>query len=122
MGLPGFTRRNWASTVRKKVRIHDKYKNMEPWNGAETADIVYQDGCINEDGVPEYQLSSFLEEKGYLSEGSVRRYGQIKYFLEVKTTTKECESRFFMSRAQYQRVNPPPLLEVLPTNDSKGRS
>ena len=69
---------------------------MEPWQGRETADITYAD----RDGV----LTDLLVDKGYLArdDWAGRRP---KYFIEVKTTTSACDTPFYMSKAQYQRVS-----------------
>ncbi|KAL2822753.1 hypothetical protein BDW59DRAFT_173698 [Aspergillus cavernicola] len=94
-GLPGYSRDNWQSTIRKYVRIHDDYAGMESWNGRETADITYNDT----DGV----LTSLLIDKGYLAPvvwSGARPY----YYLEVKTTTLLCETPFYMSGSQYERM------------------
>ena len=76
--------------------MHEKYNNMEEWTGAETADIVY------EDEGPEFVLTNAFSE--YLPRGRLKEGAPIKYHLEVKTTTEECSSRFFVSKAQYRMV------------------
>ncbi|KAI0136379.1 ino80 chromatin remodeling complex protein [Xylariales sp. AK1849] len=83
------------SNVRKYVKVHPEYATMEPWVGSETSDIIHAD-C-------EGALTRCLIEKGYLARDmwSSRRP---KYFIEVKTTTMSCETRFFMSKAQYRRM------------------
>ena len=69
---------------------------MEDWTGPETADIVY------EDEGPEFVLTNaFLE---YLPKDRLKEGAPIKYYLEVKTTTEDCSSHFFVSKAQYRRV------------------
>jgi hypothetical protein len=102
--LPGFTRDNWKSNVRGEVKIHRKYSDMESWNGAETADITYND--IHGD------FTRLLIDKGYLP-SAVWQNARPLYYLEVKTTTKECNTRFFMSKSQHQRVSPRTILERL---------
>lgn len=67
---------------------------MRPWNGVETADIVYPDTSSS--------LTSILVDAGYLDEEWVGTHPT--YYVEVKTTTGECDGAFFMSRAQYRRV------------------
>lgn len=92
--LPGFSQSNWQSTIRKYVNIHEDYHDLEPWKGAETADITYDD--------KEGEFTKLLVENQYLDDIWIG--ATPKYYLEVKTTTKECETRFFVSKSQYQRV------------------
>ncbi|KOC14318.1 hypothetical protein AFLA70_555g000420 [Aspergillus flavus AF70] len=93
--LPGFSRENWQSTIRKYVRLHEDYTDLEPWGGRETADLVYTDS--------EGTLTSFLVAKDYLS--SERWAGKRpRFYLEVKSTTSTCETPFFMSKYQYERM------------------
>jgi hypothetical protein len=68
---------------------------MEPWSGAETADITYRDVSS--------AFTTILIQAGYL-EDRVWRGACPHYFIEVKTTTGECNDRFFMSNSQYLRV------------------
>lgn len=93
--LKDFSLANWRSNIRGEVRAHDKYKFITDWAGSETADFSYDD--INGD------LTSLLVKLGYDIPVSPPTRG-VKYFLEVKTTTKACETRFYMSKAQYIRV------------------
>ena len=95
--LPGFGRSNWKSTIRRHVTIHEDYHDMEPWKGAETADITYDD--ING------EFTKLLVENEYLERHWMG--AKPKYYLEVKATTKECGTRFFVSKSQYQRVREP---------------
>ena len=76
--------------------MHEKYKDMEEWTGSETADIVY------EDEGPDFVLSNAFSE--HLPRDRLKEGAPIKYYLEVKTTTEECSSRFFVSKSQYRRV------------------
>ena len=75
---------------------------MDSWPGRETADIVYTD----RDG----RLTQYLGEQcvGGMPERILdnRNYAlkPIEYYLEVKTTTSTCDTRFFMSDSQYRRV------------------
>jgi hypothetical protein len=75
---------------------------MGNWQGRETADIVYkdQDGSLTRylrehctGGFPE----GIREDRDFTTES-------IEYFLEVKTTTSACHTRFYMSGSQYARV------------------
>lgn len=92
--LPNFTRANWQSTIRNHVSVHSDYQDMRPWHGVETADIVYPDTSSS--------LTSILVETGHLTEEWAGMHPT--YYVEVKTTTGECDAAFFMSRAQYMRV------------------
>lgn len=94
--LPNFSRENWRSKIRKYVCVHEKYSDMTSYDGSETADIIYDDV----DGV----LTSHLAGLGYLDQ-DIWRDETPKYLLEVKTTTQECDTRFFMSKSQVQRVS-----------------
>jgi hypothetical protein len=67
---------------------------MDAWRGAETADITYED--------KKGDFTKLLVENGYLDD--IWRDAKPKYYLEVKTTTKQCATRFFVSKSQYQRV------------------
>ncbi len=98
--IPGLSmsRDNWQSSVRTYVTAHPEYADMRPWSGYETSDIVY----VDRGGI----LTKLLIEKDYLSR-EVWEGKQPRYFIEVKTTTSRCETPFYMSRAQYQRVGPP---------------
>ncbi|KAI1633135.1 hypothetical protein F4809DRAFT_624584 [Biscogniauxia mediterranea] len=90
-----FARDNWKSNVRRYVAAHPAYADMEPWSGQETSDITYRDG----DGA----LTDVLVEKGYLARDAWAGK-RPDYFIEVKTTTAACDTPFFMSKAQYQRM------------------
>jgi hypothetical protein len=68
---------------------------MQPWQGAETADITYDD--------TKGEFTKLLIENGYLNRNKWMG-ATPKYYLEVKTTKKEHETRFFLSKSQYKRV------------------
>jgi hypothetical protein len=97
LGLPSFILDNWKSTIRKEVRVHSKYATLQPWNGAETADIVYND--------TQGKLTEILTQKGYFGSRATGSFRPV-YYLEVKATTKDCNEQFYMSGAQYARVSP----------------
>lgn len=99
--LINFGRENWKSTIRDKVCGHEKYRDMGPWRGAETADIVYDDVG------PDFKLTKLLESLGYLRAGN----SPVKYYLEVKTTKNGCGTRLFVSKSQYNRVGPRPYTQ-----------
>ncbi|EPE09773.1 ino80 chromatin remodeling complex protein [Ophiostoma piceae UAMH 11346] len=94
--LPGFSRRNWQSTIRDYAQQHATYADMAAWSGRETADITYEDV----DGA----LTALLIEKGYLS-SEVWSDARPRYYIEVKTTVNAAvETPFFMSNNQYTRM------------------
>ena len=88
---------NWESTIRKYVTVHEDYREIEPWSGAETADITYDDTQHGD-------FTKLLIENGYLDREVWSNANPPKYYLEVKTLMKECGTRFFLSKSQYQRV------------------
>ncbi|KAK1512450.1 uncharacterized protein CCOS01_14690 [Colletotrichum costaricense] len=95
--LPEFSRDVWQSSIRYLVKGHPDYTEMPQWDGYETSDIVYQDTSN--------LLTALFIEKGYLREQPRASVSSgLKYFIEVKATTGPCETPFFMSPAQYQRV------------------
>lgn len=85
--------------------MHEDYTGLQAWNGAETADLVYND----EHG----DLTATLIDHGYLD---VSKWGDARpfYYLEVKTTTGHSSNPFFMSKWQYQRVRVSVLDRRLP--------
>ncbi|KAH6672747.1 hypothetical protein F5X68DRAFT_175032 [Plectosphaerella plurivora] len=92
--MPGWSRENWQSTIRRYVTLHHEYEALTHWSGRETADLVYQD----EAG----EFTSWLLDHGYLDESW--RDARPKYYLEVKTTTGAHDVPFYMSKSQYQRM------------------
>lgn len=93
--LPGFGRENWQSQIRKFVTVHAKYSDMLPWNGRETSDIVYHD----KDRV----LTEHLVEKGHLQREDWLKKTP-RYFIEVKCTVGKASTPFYISKAQYRRM------------------
>jgi hypothetical protein len=102
LNLPNFTRANWRSTIRGELALHAHYADMPNWSGRETADIIYKDTSgsltrwlrgVGTGGFPE-QIS---EEHDFAE-------CPIEYYLEVKSTTGACGSRFFLSSGQYTLV------------------
>jgi hypothetical protein len=86
--------------------VHPKYQDLEDWIGRETADFVYTD--------PDGVFTQYLETTCFggfpvLQRGSAGLFQPIEYFIEVKTTTLTCDTRFFMSKWQYKRVRPNPM-------------
>ncbi|KAJ4385382.1 hypothetical protein N0V93_009809 [Gnomoniopsis smithogilvyi] len=93
--LPNFSQDNWQSTIRKLVTMHPEYANMAPWTGRETSDITYADS----EGV----LTNHFIETGVLPRG-VWAGKRPNYSIEVKATTSVCNTPFYMSKAQYRRM------------------
>ncbi len=56
--LLGFDRANWQSTIRWHVNVHEDYRALDPWKGAGTAEITYDD--------TEREFTKLLIENGYL--------------------------------------------------------
>jgi hypothetical protein len=85
--------------------VHPKYQDLEDWTGRETADFVY----IDQDGVfTQYLQTACFGGFSTLHCGNGEGFQPIKYFIEVKTTTLGCDTRFFMSKWQFNRVSPKP--------------
>ncbi|KAL3432645.1 hypothetical protein BDV09DRAFT_197516 [Aspergillus tetrazonus] len=95
LSLPEFTCANWRSTIRRKVSNHPEYRDLLPWNGAETADIVYEDNCS--------AFTRALVDVGLLH-GIDWLDVTPTYYIEVKTTTGDWSDAFFISRGQYRRM------------------
>ncbi|KAH9997392.1 hypothetical protein F4779DRAFT_606565 [Xylariaceae sp. FL0662B] len=93
--LPFFSRALWQSTIRKYVTVHPDYADMRPWNGRETADIIYTDS----DGI----LTTAFIKNRYLDE-KIWKGRKPTYYIEVKTTTGPCQTPFYMSKHQYKRM------------------
>ena len=89
---------DWKSTIRDYAAIHEDYRDLKPWYGRETADIVYSDiGAWFTKELVDYE---------FLPDNTVYDYRvPPTYYIEVKTTIGECDSVFFMSKAQVQRVS-----------------
>ncbi|KAF4626332.1 hypothetical protein G7Y89_g11830 [Cudoniella acicularis] len=94
--------RNWPSSIRDYVRVHpncaaDFPEVEKPVRRGQT-DIIFDD----EDG----DFTQYLIDKLYL--GPERYRGaKPKYFIEVKTMLKKCDTRFYMSKSQYGQVSLP---------------
>lgn len=94
--LSNFSIANWQSTIRSYVTSHREYSNISPWRGKEKADIMYTDNNST--------LTGLLIDKGYLP-SNIWAGAKPLYYIEVKTTTGSCETPFYMSKYQYNRVN-----------------
>lgn len=76
--------------------MHPEYADMEPWTGSETSDITYADSS----GI----FTEMFIDQGYLMRDEWAGKKPF-YYIEVKTTTMSCDTPFFMSKNQYQRVS-----------------
>jgi hypothetical protein len=93
--LPGFNISNWTSTIRHHAAIHPDYANMAIFTGRETADIVYEDQA----GV----LTELLMMAGLLTDDKWL-WRKPMCYIEVKTTTGNCDTPFYMSGAQNDKM------------------
>jgi hypothetical protein len=109
--LPNFTEANWRSTIRGELSTSTHFANMQSWIGRETADIVYKDQTgeltrylrNHSEGIFPHQIPEDWDFPAH----------PIEYYLEVKSTTGQCGSRFYMSGGQYKRVSIIPTTAVL---------
>ncbi|RMZ80647.1 hypothetical protein DV738_g2630, partial [Chaetothyriales sp. CBS 135597] len=93
---PAFTTAIWRSRIRHHISSLDEYKGLEAFQGREEADIM----CLDTSG----KVAKFITQNtshpapGWLSNASGR---QIEYLIEVKATSRRCETPFFVSGHQY---------------------
>lgn len=106
-GLPGFSRNNWLSTIRHEAKVHERYQDLPDKSPdlpsdsrAEPADIVYAD--IGGDFAKFLRTQDCVGVKDWLEEPPNPKR---KYFIEVKTTTRSCDTTFYMSKGQHSRVS-----------------
>ena len=94
--------RTWRSTIRGELALHAHYAAMANWSGRETADIVYTDISG--------KMTRWLRRvcTGGFPDQIAKKHDfaecPIEYYLEVKSTTGACGSRFFLSSGQYKLV------------------
>jgi hypothetical protein len=75
---------------------------MANWVGRETADIVYRDDSG--------ELTKYLRDHAegifphQIREDRDFAVRPVEYYLEVKSTTGQCGTRFYMSSGQFRRV------------------
>ena len=94
--LPCFGRENWQSRIRHHATIHPEYSDLTVFAGRETSDIVYDDAS----GI----LTELLITKGHLS--NTHWAGKTpRYYIEVKSTLDRCETPFYVSDDQAERVS-----------------
>lgn len=115
---------DWQSTIRHFVRAHPSYAAIEAWRQKETADITYHDNSTMMESTLTARvlgdsytgwLPTWLKGECTCSTGdspcpdrlcSAREteVEPLEWLFEVKTTTGPCETDFFMSPGQYERV------------------
>jgi hypothetical protein len=69
---------------------------MEVWKGYEGPDIIYHD--------IRGEFTKLLINNGYLDRNVWANVTPPKYSLEVKSSTGECDTPFFVGLQQYQEV------------------
>ncbi|KAF1842835.1 uncharacterized protein K460DRAFT_367777 [Cucurbitaria berberidis CBS 394.84] len=109
LNLPDFTQENWQSTIRGELQSATRYESMQNWVGRETADIVYTDhtGALTQ-YLRDNCTGSFPEQ---IPIGHDHTTMPIEYYLEVKSTTSACNTRFYLSSGQYKRMENMALIE-----------
>ncbi|KAL4811957.1 hypothetical protein BDW67DRAFT_179145 [Aspergillus spinulosporus] len=85
----------FRSTIHRKVSDHPGYRDLVPWNGAEAADIVYDDTGS--------AFTRALVDMGLLH-GNDWLDATPTYYIEFMTTTGDWSDAFFMSRGQFRRM------------------
>ncbi|KAH7082057.1 hypothetical protein FB567DRAFT_581505 [Paraphoma chrysanthemicola] len=102
INIPNFNESNWPSTIRSELIGHYGFQDLTAWHGRETSDLVYTDT----DGT----FTKYLRQncEGGFPTGIYQtrdlRTSPIEYYLEVKSTTGPCGTRFYMSGKQYDRM------------------
>jgi hypothetical protein len=88
------------------VCVTDKYQDLQPWYGPKTVDITYPDteGKLTELLVGSGHMSVEQREKQQALNKLFAGAGNLKYYIEVKTTTRTAEEKFPLSGPQYSRV------------------
>ena len=77
------------------MTVHESYQDMGAWEGYEQSDIMYND--------IKGEFTQLLIDNGYL-DGKVWANAKPRYSLEVKSSTGDCKTTFFLGIGQYQRV------------------
>ncbi|CAO2653065.1 Nn.00g024760.m01.CDS01 [Neocucurbitaria sp. VM-36] len=112
LGLPDFTRANWQSTIRGELSGATQYASMPNWTGRETADIVYTDRT---GALTQYLRANCTGDfPGQIPNDHDHVSMPVQYYLEVKSTTSVCNTRFFLSSGQYKRMGDMVLLDNEP--------
>lgn len=96
MNPPGFGLDNWTSAMRKIAQASQKYRELSPWIGQATSNIVYKDS--------EGWFKRELTRLGYLSLTDWIA-SDATYYLDVQTTTGAFGESFDMHSAQFERVS-----------------
>lgn len=97
--LPDFDPdRDWTSGLRGWARLYEDYKGLSEYTKREVSDITYDDGY--DGSMTEWFVSKGCERaRSWLAAPPT-------YHVEVKTTTVDCEERFYVSNNQVKLVSP----------------
>ena len=88
----------WDSNMRNWIKQHPIFLEWPDWEGAETADIIYQD--------TKGDFTNHLIDNGYL-DGKLWRGQRPEYLIEVKSSLSNTNKEFYLSSNQYERVGEP---------------
>ena len=91
---------NWKSSIRDLVKVPGDYHDLAVRTPIEEADIVYTD--------TNGKFLAWLKQqdtRGLLDWLNLPTDRPRTYYIEVKTTTLECDAIFHMSTPQFKRVS-----------------
>ncbi|KAH9866598.1 hypothetical protein J1614_008290 [Plenodomus biglobosus] len=114
LNLPNFNEANWPSTIRSELAGRFGFQDLAAWHGHETSDLVYKD---NNGAFTQYLRDNCVGGfTPYIFETRDMRTSPVEYYLEVKSTTGRCGTRFYMSGKQYERMESMALGLLKPSN------
>ncbi|KAH6642718.1 hypothetical protein C7974DRAFT_469017 [Boeremia exigua] len=114
LNLPNFNEANWPSTIRSELAGHFGFEDLAAWHGHETSDLVYKD---HNGAFTQYLRDNCVGGfPPYIFETRSMQASPIEYYLEVKSTTGRCGTRFYMSGRQYERMESMALGLLRPSN------
>ncbi|KAL9610942.1 MAG: hypothetical protein Q9167_004384 [Letrouitia subvulpina] len=94
--VPGFRpSSHWTSRLRKRAQVCSGFEDISAYEEVEVADITYHD----EHG----KLARWLHQQGY-NDALNWVDGGMTFYLEVKTTIRECTIPFIMSAGQIEHA------------------
>ncbi|UPX10550.1 uncharacterized protein EKO05_0001202 [Ascochyta rabiei] len=102
LNLPNFNESNWPSTIRSELTGRFGFEDLTAWHGHETSDLVYKDDT---GAFTEYLRNNCVGGfSPWIFETRNMQTSPVEYYLEVKSTTGRCGTRFYMSGKQYERM------------------